>query len=155
VQHHRCLLSGQTLPMHFPLSHNEPRPHISLRFAVTERIPNRRRRCSYSIIFTVCLWGYVWYSSIQSPVRLSEIVIPFVSAFLPSLIAGAVVWSLRLSLAADLQPFVAVVLLGLIFLVTYLSGAALTAENRTVIGSAMASVNKLRSSKLVPECVEP
>ena len=110
---------------------------------------------SYSVTFTVCFWGYVWYSSIESPVRFSEIVTTFVSAFLPSLIAGAVVWSLRHSLAFDLRPFVALILLGAVFLVTYLSGAAFTVENRALLISAMAALNKWRSRRLFHERVEP
>jgi len=70
---------------------------------------------------------------------------------LPSLIAGAVAWSLRHSLAADLQPVIALILLGITFLVTYVACAALTAENRALMISGMASV---RSSKLFRERVD-
>jgi O-antigen/teichoic acid export membrane protein len=100
---------------------------------------------SYSITFGICFWAYVWYSSKESPVRFREIAATFVSTFLPSLLGGAVVWALRRSLAADLQPVVALILLGLIFLSIYIAGVAITPKNRALMSSGIASAKGLVS----------
>ena len=100
---------------------------------------------SYSITYSICFWVYLWYSSKESPVGFSDIAVTFVSAFLPSLIGGGVVWALRRSLANDLRPFVALILLGLIFGLIYMAGAALTPKNRALMASGIVSLKKFRT----------
>lgn len=98
---------------------------------------------SYSVTFSFLFWGYVWYSSKDSPVRCSEIAVGFASAFLTSLFAGAVAWTLRSSLPYDTPPVVALLLSGLMFFPAYLAAAMLTQQNRAVILSGIASARKV------------
>lgn len=100
---------------------------------------------SYSLTFSLLFWGYVWYASKDSPVRFSEIAITFVSVFLPASLAGSLVWALRWSLASALNPVVALILLGLVFVSIYVVVAAFTDKNRALMVSAMASVRRSRT----------
>lgn len=97
---------------------------------------------SYSITFSFCFWGYAWYSSKDSPVRFVDLGIGFASAFVPSLLAGVIVWTLRQSLVADVRPIVALIVLGLTFVSIYIGAAMLTQKSRTLILSGLESVRK-------------
>lgn len=102
---------------------------------------------SYSIAFSCCFWGYMWYATKDSPVRFSEIAMSFMSAVLPTLLAGAVVWTLRHWLLAGFRPFVALIVLGLVFSLIYIAGVAMTGENRVLIRAGIASIVKFRTKE--------
>jgi O-antigen/teichoic acid export membrane protein len=97
---------------------------------------------SYSITFSLCFWAYIWYASKGSPVRFSEIAMGFVSAFGPSLFAGAIVWTLRSSLMNEVRPVVALMLLGAAFFISYVAVALLTRKNRALMFSGVALICK-------------
>ena len=98
---------------------------------------------SYSILFSLLFWSYMWYATQDSPVRFSEIVVGFVSACLPALLAGAGAFALRRSLMNEAGPVVVLVVLGTVFFMVYVATAMLTQKNRALIVSGLVSVRKI------------
>jgi len=92
---------------------------------------------SYSITFSVCFWAYVWYSTKDSPVGFADMGVSFAAAFFPALLAGVIVWVVRWSVASDVRPVVAVMVLGSGFVLLYASGAMLTKRSRALILSGL------------------
>ena len=50
---------------------------------------------SFSITFVGLLWAYIWYATRNSPIRFSNVVVSFLSAFFPACVAGVITWALR------------------------------------------------------------
>src|SRR6266480_2212579 len=50
---------------------------------------------SFSITFVGLLSAYVWYATRNSPIRFSNVVVSFLSAFFPACFAGVITWALR------------------------------------------------------------
>jgi PST family polysaccharide transporter len=85
---------------------------------------------SFSLTFPVLIWGFVWYSTLGSPVKLSQIALCFWSAFWPSCIAGIVAFAFRRALNPNIEPVIALSLCGLVFGGLYLGCIMLLKTSR-------------------------
>ena len=63
----------------------------------------------------------------------------FMSAFVPSLLAGAATWTLRWSLIHEVRSVVALLVCGTAFLFIYVATAMTTHKSRTLILSGVAA----------------
>jgi PST family polysaccharide transporter len=98
---------------------------------------------SYSVTFSVCFWGYVWYATKSSPVRFVQIAIAFLGALVPSLLAGGIVWLMRRWFVSQVTPLLALMSMGGVFAIIYVSIAALTADNRRLFLSGVGYIKQV------------
>ena len=87
----------------------------------------------FSLTFFIVFWMFVWYASKDSPVKFSQILGTFSSAFLLSTGAGLAVWLLRHSVLSHVTPLVAVVSCSVIFASAYAASALFLKGNRDLI----------------------
>jgi O-antigen/teichoic acid export membrane protein len=88
---------------------------------------------SFSVTFVVLYWAYVWYTTNNTPVRFSEIATMFLSGCVPAFVAGLIVWLLRRTVLASIEPVVAVAICGMVFFVLYLVGAMASRDSRSLV----------------------
>jgi O-antigen/teichoic acid export membrane protein len=93
---------------------------------------------SFSLTFPVLICGYIWYSTLSSPVKPSQIGFCFWSAFWPSCIAGIAAFALRRALNPNVEPVIALFLCGLVFGGLYLACILLPKTSRSRIYAALA-----------------
>jgi len=97
---------------------------------------------SFSVTFPILICGCIWYSTLGSPVRPSQIGRCFWSALWPSCIAGIAAFAFRLALNPNIQPVIALSLCGLVFVALYLGSIMLHRGSRSAIYAALGSLRR-------------
>ncbi len=97
---------------------------------------------SFSVTFPVVICGYIWYSTLGSPVKPSQIALCFWSAFWPSCVAGLAAFAFRRELVPNIAPVIALSLCGLVFVGAYLGCIMLLKTSRLPIYVAIASLRQ-------------
>lgn len=97
---------------------------------------------SFSVTFPVVICGFIWYSTLSSPVKPSQIGFCFWSACWPSCIAGIAAFAFRRTLNANIEPVIALFLCGLVFGGLYLGCIMLRKTSRSPIYAALASLRQ-------------
>ncbi|MBA3351932.1 MAG: polysaccharide biosynthesis C-terminal domain-containing protein [Blastocatellia bacterium] len=104
---------------------------------------------SFSVVFTILFWAFIWYATRDSPVRFREIENSYFCAFVPACLAGSMAWLARRWLIPDSGPFIALTLSGSVFCVLYLALALLSRSSRGLIWQGAAAFRDLACSKLL------
>jgi PST family polysaccharide transporter len=97
---------------------------------------------SFSVTFPVLIWGFIWYSTLGSPVKPSQIGLCFWSAFWPSCVAGIAAFAFRRALNPNIEPVIALTLCGLVFGGLYLGCTLLLKTSRSPIYVALAALRQ-------------
>jgi PST family polysaccharide transporter len=97
---------------------------------------------SFSVTFPVVICGYIWYSTLNSPVKPSQIWFCFWSAFWPSCIAGIAAFAFRRALNPNIQSIIALFLCVLVFGGLYLGCILVLKTSRQPIYAALASLRQ-------------
>ena len=98
---------------------------------------------SFSITFVGLLWAYVWYATKKSLVRFWDVLVNFLSAFLPACAAGVITWTLRRSMLPDVKALPVLFVCGPIFMALCFSIAMLSKNSRSLIFGAARALYKL------------
>ena len=88
---------------------------------------------SFSITFVGLLWAYVWYATRNSPIRFTNVVVSFLSAFFPACFAGIITWALRRLMLSDVSGLTVLLVCGPTFTVLYFSIVMLSKNSRLLI----------------------
>src|SRR5947208_4893914 len=91
---------------------------------------------SFSATFVGLLWVYVWYASRNSPIRFSNVVVSFLSAFFPACLAGVITWGLRRMTLSEASALTVLLVCGPLFTILYFSTAMLSKGSRSLIFGA-------------------
>jgi PST family polysaccharide transporter len=91
---------------------------------------------SFSVTFVGLLWAYVWYTTRNSPIRFTSVVVSFLSAFFPACFAGMITWALRRMMLSDASVLTALLVCGPVFTVLCFSIAMLSKNSRSLIFEA-------------------
>src|SRR5437764_17254 len=76
---------------------------------------------SFSITFVGLLWAYVWYATRNSPIRFTNVVVNFLSAFFPACFAGVITWTLRRMTLSETSAATVLIVCAPVFTVLYCS----------------------------------
>lgn len=87
----------------------------------------------FSLAFTSLFWGFAWYASKGSPVMFSSILGVFISALVPSIMAGLISWIVRWQILASESVLFAFSASLLCFGFTYITVAICFQSNRVVL----------------------
>lgn len=98
---------------------------------------------SFSVTFSVLFWIFVWYSSRESPIRFSEIVVNFIAAFAPSVAAASLVWILRGTVLIHAKPSLALLISAVAFALCYVALLLLSKSSRRLVVSGIAASRKV------------
>jgi O-antigen/teichoic acid export membrane protein len=101
---------------------------------------------SFSVTFPVLIWLFIWYSTLDSPVKPFQLALCFWSAFWRSCIAGLAAFAFRRALNPNVEPVMALTLCGLVFGVLYLACILLPRTSRSPIYAALASLRQSSGS---------
>ncbi len=97
---------------------------------------------AFSVVFTVLFWAYIWYASKDSPVKFSEIVRSFLSAFVPSCFAGVAAWLCERALPTGLSPIIALSVCALVFAICYMLAVTVSKRNRLLVFGGISALRK-------------
>ena len=97
---------------------------------------------SFSITFPLLICGYIWYSTLGSSVKPSQIALCFWSAFWPSCIAGLAAFAFRRALNPNIEPVIALSLCGLVFGGLYIGCILGPKGSRSPIYAALTSLRQ-------------
>ncbi len=102
---------------------------------------------SFSITFVGLLWAYVWYATRNSPIRFSNVVVSFLSAFFPACFAGVITWALRRIMLSEMSALTVLLVCGPVFTVICFSIAMLSKNSRSLIFEGTKALSTLRSQR--------
>jgi O-antigen/teichoic acid export membrane protein len=100
---------------------------------------------SFSVTFVGLLWAYIWYATRNSPIRFSNVVVSFLSAFFPACVAGVITWALRRMMLSEASALTVLLVCGPVFTVLCFSIAMLSKNTRSLIFEGARAVSTLRS----------
>jgi O-antigen/teichoic acid export membrane protein len=102
---------------------------------------------SFSVTFVGLLWAYIWYATRNSPIRFSNVVVSFLSAFFPACVAGVITWALRRMMLSEASALTVLLVCGPIFTVLCFSIGMLSKNTRSLIFEGARAVSTLRSAR--------
>src|SRR5262249_5887763 len=97
--------------------------------------------------FVGLLWTYVWYATRNSPIRFSNVVGSFLSAFFPACFAGVITWALRRMMLSEASALTVLIVCAPVFMVLCFSIAMLSRNSRLLILEGARALFALRSRR--------
>ena len=102
---------------------------------------------SFSVTFVGLLWAYVWYATRNSPIKFSNVVVSFLSAFVPACFAGVITWGLRRMMLSEASALTVLIVCAPVFTALCFSIAMLSKNSRSLIFEGARALSTLRSGR--------